>query len=113
MSAVKFDKNSDEWKMFEDFSAILKIVQKYDNSELKPIFQGLVNATFADCPKTKEHLVDYWKLVQQFWNIEKNSEYWNNLLTASGNLSTKYNDDEFITKLISAFFEQQERRNKK
>lgn len=112
MSVEKFGKESEEWKMFQDFSEILKIVKKYDNSDLKFMFKGLVNTCFVNGDKTKEQLVDFWKFTKKNWEIKNNDDYWNELIKQAGSVSEKHKNNEFISELLAVFMLEQERKNK-
>ncbi len=55
--------------------------------------------------------VEYWGLVQKYWNVEDVDRYWDCLIDDCGKFLHKY-PTSFSSGLIGAFIDEQERKRK-
>lgn len=54
-----------------------------------------------------EMFVDFWRVVQEYWIIENNDEYWKNLIGEIGKFS-KAHKTRFANRLITTYVMEQE-----
>ena len=55
--------------------------------------------------------VEYWDLVQKYWNVEDVDEYWDCMIAACSQFLHKYHAS-FAAGLVGAFIDEQERKRK-
>lgn len=58
-----------------------------------------------------EMFQDYWKLIQQFWNVEDNDDYWESVTLAGTMFYEKYKS-EYAKGLVLAYMDELDRKFK-
>lgn len=119
MATKKFEKDSNEWKLFADYWELCpKVVEnlqdfrnKYHGQFIEDLILALVSAKDATKDNIRPVFVDYWNLCQSLWEIEDTDGYWERVVKMTDDFYKKHKND-FAKKLALSLTEMLERKHR-